>query len=87
MSKKKYDLRNAEDLDEVQRIILADDCGDVTSDLEDFYETNDSDGEDCVETRADSDTDHEVQDEEEGELEIHSDLDDTDSYFTGMFIQ
>lgn len=77
-SKKFFDLSKPEDIEEVHRLIFEEGESNVDVPEEDFQESDESYSEDVVETRsADSNTDHDITDDEVEEPEAH------DSYFSG----
>lgn len=68
MSKKCYNLDNAADVEELNRLVFEEIDESRTTPIENFDESDESETEDHVETRdTDSDTDHEIDDQDENE--------------------
>lgn len=85
MSNRRYDLTKPEDIEELRRLALAegDDFEGETVAEDDFRESDESDSPDEVETRSvDSDTDHEITEEEDVEDEGGS----PQNYFLGKSV-
>lgn len=75
MSGRKYDLSNPEDIEELNRLAFADEAEPGGIPEDDIEESDDSEDEDYVDVRSvDSETDHEISDDEtEGEEQPQND--------------